>query len=71
MAMWSSSLASKQSNGHTYDTISYVGYAVGGAAAIAAGVTLFLYYRKPVEKHVALAPFASPTSAGLALDGRF
>jgi hypothetical protein len=64
-------LQASETNGKLYDTLSYVFYGVGGAAAVAAAVTLYLGYRQPAATRAQLVPAVGTNSAGLALTGRF
>ena len=64
-------LQSAEKNGQLYDTLSYVFYGIGGAAAVAAAVTLYFGLRKPAPARAQIAPVLSPNSAGLSLQGSF
>jgi hypothetical protein len=67
-----SSLQAAEKNGPLYDTLSYVFYGIGGAAAIAGAVTLYFGLRKPpAGARAQLSPLVSPNSAGLVLRGSF
>jgi hypothetical protein len=63
-------LRDTESNGKTFDTVSIVGYVIGAAAAIGAGVSLYFAYR-PRKGATALAPLVAPQRAGLVLSGSF
>jgi tetratricopeptide (TPR) repeat protein len=66
-----SSLQAKASNGPTYDAVAATFYAVAGASAVAAGVLLYMGFRKPAATRASLTPMVSSTSAGLLVGGRF
>jgi hypothetical protein len=66
------SLQAAQKNGPLYDTLSYVFYGVGAAAAVAGAVTLVMGLRKPpASQRAQLAPVVSSNTAGLVLTGSF
>jgi hypothetical protein len=65
-------LQNAQKNGPLYDTLSYVFFGVGGAAAVAGVVTLVMGLRKPpASQRAQLAPVVSSNAAGLVLNGSF
>lgn len=69
--VFSPDLQTKESNGRTYDTVAIAAYVVAGVAAAASGVTLYLGYRKPRERRVAVVPVIAPGLAGVAVGGAF
>jgi hypothetical protein len=64
-------LQNSESNGQLYDTLSYVFYGIGGAAAVAGAVTLYFGLRKPASSRAQLTPLIGPNGAGVSLAGRF
>ncbi len=63
---------SEDKNGPTYDNVAIAFYAIGGASAVAAGVLLYLGFRKPAASQQArLVPLFGPGSGGLAVVGGF
>ncbi len=65
-------LQASQKNGQLYDSVSYVGYALGGAALIGSAVTLYFGLRHPAATAQArVTPVLGPNIAGLQIEGRF
>ncbi len=83
--VFSTELRDTESRGKTYDTVAIVGYAVAGAAAIAAGASIYLGFRAekraqadsasaPRGRRIAwpmIAPSLGKNEGGFVLAGRF
>jgi tetratricopeptide (TPR) repeat protein len=70
--VFTTDLQHTESDGKLYDNVSIAMYTVGGLAAAAAVVTLYLGLRPdPALQHAAVVPVLSPSQAGLALTGQF
>jgi hypothetical protein len=63
-------LQTSDSNGPMYDTLSYVFYGIGAAAAVAAAVTLYFGFKKS-PAHAQISPAVGSNHAGLFLTGSF
>ena len=66
-----SKLASTQSSGKTDNTVAIVGYALAGASAVGAAVTLYLGFRGKPPQHAFVAPAVTSNFAGLVVQGHF
>jgi tetratricopeptide (TPR) repeat protein len=64
-------LRNKDADGRTFDVVGIAFYAVAGVCAVAGGVTLGLGLKGERAARASIAPVFGPSSAGIAVSGRF